>query len=95
MKLLNLKVLDKFLRKHQTARRELEIWKALIERAQWVSSGAIQADFPKVRWISQNRLVFRLGHRWRIDVQIIFDIQAIFIKRIGTHEEYNKWDFNN
>ncbi len=91
MKLLNVGVLDKFLKRHKTAESELKSWKVLIENT---SPDGINEEF-KIKVINKNRWVFKIGNRWRIDVIINLRYEIISIKRIGTHEEYNKWKYDN
>lgn len=91
MKLLNVEVLYKFLKRHKTAEGELKSWKVIIEN---IRADKINEEF-KIRVINKNRWVFKIGNRWRIDVIINLRHEIISIKRIGTHEEYNKWKYDN
>lgn len=91
MKLLNVKVLYKFLKRHKTAESELKSWKVLIENT---SADKIHDEF-KIRIIKKKRLIFKIGDQWRIDTLVDLKNNVIVLKRIGTHEEYNKWKYDN
>ncbi len=85
-------VLDKFLKKHKTAKSDLENWKVLAED---MRSDNIKEVFPNTRFVKKNRLVFKIRDRWRIDTMVNYKFGIILIKRVGTHEEYNKWKYDD
>lgn len=100
MKIINIKKLDKFIKRHQTAKSDLEYWKIKVEKANWLSIKDIKSDFSQTRFdipgkkqCVENRMVFKIGANWRIDAKVSFGNKVILIKRIGTHEDYNKWNY--
>lgn len=93
MKLRNLKELDKFIKKHKIAQKDIENWISFVQNSHWIRPEDVKKDFPGTRFESSYRLVFKLGYNWRIDVEMDYDHQIIFVFRAGTHEEYNKWKF--
>ena len=97
MEIFNLEELDKFIRKHRTAKNDIENWKALVENSDWQRPDDIKRVF-RVRFITvkrEKRLVFKLGDRWRIDTKIAYNTRKVFVIRVGTHEEYNKWKYKD
>ncbi len=94
MVLRNTRKLDKFLKKHQTARIPIEVWIAFVSEAEWKGIEDVKTEYPHIRRIDKYRLVFKIGgNNWRIYVEIDYSHRIVFIKRVGTHEEYNKWTF--
>ena len=50
-------------------------------------------DFPFNRSIGASRYVFKIkGNQYRLIVKINFDLQAVWIRFIGTHLQYDKID---
>lgn len=94
MEIFNLQVLHKFIKSHRTAKSDIENWKAAVENSDWNRPDDVKHAY-RTRFISKNRVVFKLGDRWRIDTKIAFKIKKIFVKRVGTHEEYNKWKYKD
>jgi len=95
MKLRNVKKLDKFIRKHRNSKEIIENWKIFVEQSDWDSFDDIKDCF-NVRFINESRLVFKIGGiKWRIDTKIDYPNKQLFIKRVGTHEEYNKWKYED
>ncbi len=46
--------------------------------------------------LKQGRIVFNIkGNNYRLVVRVNFEKQWLFIRFIGTHEEYNKVDAEN
>lgn len=95
MKLLGLEELQKFYKKHRVAQRELENWRAFMERADWADFSSLVQEYPKVRYINKGRVVFKIRESWRIDVFIEYTARVMLIKRVGTHEEYNRWRYDD
>ena len=92
----SLKELEKFIKKHRDAKDELESWLALIKLAEWDNFDALKLYFPKKDFAvhalnNPGWILFKFGHRWRIDVYIKYEVKIVIINRVGTHEEYNKW----
>ena len=96
MKLINVRKLDKFTKKHKTAKRYIDAWKSYVEKANWTCFEDIWQDNVKFRPINNIRIVFNVGgNKWRIDVVMNYILRKAIIIRIGTHEEYNKWRYND
>ncbi len=96
MKVLNKKAIDKFIKKHRSAKNELENWFAIIQLAEWKDFDAILSDFPKEGFAVQSKnntewVLFKFGNKWRIDVYIKYEAKIVMINRVDTHEGYNKW----
>jgi len=90
MKIHNLGDLAKFIKKHRTAKKDIDNWRAFVEGAHWSSSDDVKLN---IRGEKSDRLVFKLGDRWRIDTRIEWEHELVLIIRVGSHEEYNKWKY--
>ncbi len=93
MRLLNKKLLFGFKNEHVDARSQIESWEEEIEEAQWDTPHKLKAKYPKASLIRNQHVVFNIcGNRYRILVQISYKNGIVFIKKIGTHKEYDNWD---
>jgi len=71
----------------------LERWYHIALEAQWKGLGDIKADFPSVDYVGNQHYVFNIrGNRYRLVVVIKFVMGYIFIRFVGTHQEYDKID---
>ena len=77
----------------EDSRVALERWYAVAERAEWKNLSEIKVDFPATDYVGNQHYVFNIkGNRYRLVVVIKFTINYMFIRFVGTHEEYDKID---
>jgi len=94
LRILNTKILFKFLNKHRKAEDVINNWVRIVKHALWECFEDVKNDHVSVRYINEYRLVFKIGgNKWRIDTTIDYQGNLLFINRVGTHEEYNKWKY--
>jgi len=75
----------------EDARPALERWYDVAENALWNNFSDIKTDFSSVDYIGNQHYVFNIkGNKYRLVVVIKFVMGYIFIRFVGTHEEYNK-----
>ena len=80
----------------EDARVALERWYHISLNAQWKSLGEIKADFPSVNYVGNQRYVFNIkGNKYRLVVVVKFIMGYVFIRFVGTHNEYDKMDCSN
>jgi mRNA interferase HigB len=50
----------------------------------------LQAVWPQVKVLGARRVVFRVGgHKFRLVADMRYDLGRIYVRWVGTHEEYN------
>jgi len=77
----------------EDARVALERWYDIVENALWNNFSDIKADFSSVDSVGNQRYVFDIrGNKYRLVVVIKFVMGYVFIRFVGTHEEYDKID---
>ena len=68
-------------------------WYEIVKQAKWETLGEIKRDFRTVDYVGNNRYVFNIkGNDFRIVVIIIFVSHKVYIRFIGTHDQYDKID---
>ncbi len=74
----------------------LEAWHAEALKAQWKTPQEIKKQFRNASILKNNRVVFNIGgNKYRLVVAIDYFRQAMFIKFIGTHKQYDEIDVEN
>ena len=69
----------------------LEKWYDDIVQAQWNNFSDMRKDFPSADYVGNQHYVFNIrGNRYRLIVVIKFTIGRVFIRFVGTHEEYDR-----
>ena len=81
---------------HSDAKTALNSWYKTTKLAKWKNFQDIKSTFNSVDAVGNQRYVFNIkGNNYRLVGKILFVQQIIYIRFIGTHEEYNKIDSSN
>ena len=71
----------------------LERWYETAEAAQWQNFAEMKADFGSVDAVGNQHYVFNIrGNKYRLVVVVKFVMGYVFIRFVGTHEEYENID---
>jgi mRNA interferase HigB len=77
----------------EDSRVALERWYHAALKAEWKSLSDIKVEFPATDYTGNQHYVFNIkGNKYRLVVVIKFTMGYIFIRFVGTHEEYSKID---
>ncbi|MDE6380629.1 MAG: type II toxin-antitoxin system HigB family toxin [Muribaculaceae bacterium] len=69
----------------------LEKWYDDTSQAEWKNFSDIRRDYPATDYVGNQHYVFNIrGNRYRLIVVVKFTIGRVFIRFVGTHEEYDK-----
>jgi mRNA interferase HigB len=78
-------------KKYKNSEQALKSWYHEVKREKWKASKDIKNKYKSASILSNNRVVFNIkGNQYRLIVAVNYSIQIVFIRFIGTHEEYNK-----
>lgn len=73
------------------AKQPLENWYKETLKAEWKNFADIKKTFNTVSQVGKQHYVFNIkGNDYRLVVVIQFTPQAVYIRFIGTHAEYDK-----
>jgi mRNA interferase HigB len=67
-------------------------WADVVESASWRNPADLKAMFAPASFVGDLTVFNVGGNKYRIAAFVHYRKQIVFIKNIGTHEEYDKWD---
>ena len=64
-----------------------------MKNSDWTSGHDIKKKYPSASFVGNDRIVFNIkGNDYQLIVKVQYKVKFVFIRFIGTHEEYNKID---
>ena len=80
-----------FIAKHADADVALRDWYKRTTKANWKNFADIKQTFNTVDYVGNDRYVFDIkGNNYRIVAVVLFINQKVYMRFVGTHEEYEK-----
>lgn len=93
MHVIALKALREFWEQHPDAEQVLRAWYHDVKKATWKTPTDIKVIYRNASFVANNRVVFNIkGNQYRIVVAVQYQHRAVYIRFVGTHEEYDKID---
>ena len=84
-----------FWESHPDSEQYLKTWFDTAMNSGWKSPNEVKHIYASASILKDGRVVFNIkGNAYRLVVNLNFEKQWIFIRFIGTHEEYDKIDAN-
>lgn len=91
MRVISYAYIRDFIRIHPDSSIALRAWYSRLKAARLENLNDLKKLYRSVDYVGNNRFVFNIkGNKYRIVAIVLFGPQKIFIRFIGTHEEYNK-----
>jgi len=91
MRIISRKKLSRFWKKYTDTEDALKAWFIEAKHAKWKTPSDVKAHYRTADILNDNRVVFNIkGNQYRLVVKIHYNMQVIYIRFIGTHEEYER-----
>jgi mRNA interferase HigB len=79
--------------KYADAEEPLRSWYREAKQATWQTPADVKEQYRNASILKNNRTVFNIaGNKYRLVVEINYPAQIIFIRFIGTHQDYDSID---
>ena len=93
MRVVAVSTLKKFWTRHSDAEQPLKAWHDETKHAVWTTPQDIKDHYASASLVGHNRAVFNIkGNDYRLIVAVAYRFQAVYIKFIGMHAEYDQID---
>lgn len=71
----------------------LKTWYNVVRDADWKAPADVKATYGSASILKQNRIVFNIGgNKFRLVTHVNYRRRIVYIRFVGTHEEYDKID---
>ena len=93
MRVISISSLRSFWELHPDAEQPLKERYVKTCRAQWRNFADMRNDFNSVDYVGNQRYVFNIkGNHYRLVVAVKFTPGLVYIRFVGTHDEYDRID---
>ncbi|HET9034014.1 MAG TPA: type II toxin-antitoxin system HigB family toxin [Dokdonella sp.] len=93
MRVVAVSTLRSFRERHPDSEQPLKAWYDEARHAAWKTPQDIRNHYASASFVAHNRVAFNIkGNEYRLIVAVAYRFQAIYIKFIGTHAEYDRID---
>lgn len=93
MRIIAKKVLREFWEIHPDVEQALRSWHTRTKQANWESTSDVKKDYGNASFVASNRVIFNIkGKQYRLVAAINYPYQIVYIRFVGTHNDYNKID---
>lgn len=93
MRVIAVSTLKDFWTRHPDAEQPLKAWHDEARHANWTTPQDIKDRYASASFVGHNRVVFNIkGNDYRLIVAVAYRFQAIYIKFVGDHAEYDRID---
>ncbi|HSU13727.1 type II toxin-antitoxin system HigB family toxin [Longimicrobium sp.] len=96
MRIISKRTLREFWATHPRgaeAMTPLQVWHSTSEGKDWATPADVKATYGDASILRNNRVVFNIGgNKFRLVVQINYRFRVVYIRFVGTHDEYDAID---
>ncbi|HOW80851.1 MAG TPA: type II toxin-antitoxin system HigB family toxin [Azonexus sp.] len=93
MNIVAVRFLRAFWEEHPDAEQALKSWVDEAKKAVWKQPAEIKEQYRSASILKNRRVAFNVkGNDYRLIVSVAYQYQAVYVKFIGTHKEYDAID---
>ena len=93
MHIVAVKYLRAFWEKNPDAEQPLKSWVDEVRKAAWSQPAAIKEHYRNASILKNRRVVFNIKRNdYRLVASVAYHYQAVYVKFIGTHKDYDAID---
>lgn len=91
MRVISFSMIRDFIVKHADSDIPLRDWYKRTTKANWNSFADIKQTFNSADYVGNDRYVFDIkGNNYRIIAVVLFINKKVYMRFVGTHEEYDR-----
>ena len=95
MRIIAKRTLREFWAEYPDSKGQLEAWHSEVSNADWETPQELKLQYGTASILKEGRVVFNIcGNTYRIVVWINYRFKLVYVKYIGTHEQYDNINAN-
>ena len=92
MRIIAKRTLREFWERYPDAEEPLLAWYREVEKEDWTKPSQVKDKFRSASFVG-DRVVFNIkGNDYRLVVKINYPYRVVYVRFVGTHEEYDEID---
>jgi mRNA interferase HigB len=92
MRIIAKRTLREFWLRHPEAEEALLAWYREVEKEDWLKPSQVKDKYRSASFV-RDRVVFNIkGNDYRLVVKINYPYRIVYVRFVGTHEEYDEID---
>ena len=96
MRIFTEQALREYAEEHPDSKVALQEWVTIVKKSEWACFADIKKTFNSADSVGNQHYVFNVkGNNYRLVVVVKFTVKFVYIRFIGTHNEYDKIDCAN
>ncbi len=93
MKIVAVRILRDFWNKYPDSEQPLKAWVDEVRNTAWKQPADVKARYGNASILRNRRVVFNVkGNDYRLVTSVAYRFQAVYVKFIGTHKQYDAID---
>jgi mRNA interferase HigB len=92
LRIVSEKRIREFIEREPRSSEAMWRWADAIQSSNWGNPGDLRATFQAASFVGDLTIFNVGGNNYRIVAFVHYGKQIVYVKRIGTHKEYDKWD---
>ncbi len=93
MRIIARRTLREFWGNYPDSEEPLKAWFTEVKNASWQTPNELTNQYGTASILKEGRVVFNIcGNNYRLLVWINYETQMVYVKFIGTHQEYDQLD---
>jgi len=91
MHVISRSTLRDFWETHPDAEGPLLAWFREAKVAEWATPSDIKRSYASASFLAERVVIFNIaGNKYRLEVQVLFEQQVVYVRFVGTHQEYDE-----
>lgn len=91
MRVISFSMIRNYIAKHADADVPLRDWYKRVTKADWNTFADMKQTFNTVDYVGNDRYVFDIkGNNYRVVAIVLFVNKKVYMRFVGTHDEYDK-----